>query len=122
MALRLPGPGEPSGPEKEWLEGAARANGAVIAGRTADEAAGHWADRNPWGTPVLVGTHRPEQQPPGAAFVVLGGLTQALERARVATAGKQVHLMGAAQLLRQALAAGVVRADADRGPGGAGRC
>jgi dihydrofolate reductase len=84
------------------------ANGAVIAGRSTYEAAGHWGDKNPWGIPVFIVTHRPEEQPPGEDFLFAGSLPEALERAKAAAGSKQVHLMGGAQIIRQALAAGLV--------------
>ena len=42
--------GQATGVDKEWLEGALGANGAVVAGRGTYEAAGHWGDKNPWGS------------------------------------------------------------------------
>jgi dihydrofolate reductase len=53
-------------------------------------------------------THRPEEQPPGEDFLFAGSLPEALERAKAAAGSKQVHLMGGAQIIRQALAAGLV--------------
>jgi dihydrofolate reductase len=103
-----PGRGEPTGTDKEWLEEVLGANGAVVAGRGTYEAAGHWGDKNPWGIPVFVVTHRPEEQPPGDEFVFVDGLPEALEQARVAAGDKQVHIMGGAQIIRQALEAGMV--------------
>jgi len=103
-----PGRGEPTGVDKEWMEQVLGANGAVITGRGTYEAAGHWGDKNPWGIPVFVVTHRPEEQPPGDEFVFVGGLTEAIARARAAAGDKQVHVMGGGQIIRQALAAGVL--------------
>jgi dihydrofolate reductase len=103
-----PGRGEATGDDKAWLERVMGANGAVIAGRSTYEAAGHWGDKNPWGIPVFIVTHRPEEQPPGEDFLFAGSLPEALERAKAAAGSKQVHLMGGAQIIRQALAAGLV--------------
>ena len=103
-----PGRGEPTGVDKEWMDQVLGANGAVITGRGTYEAAGHWGDKNPWGIPVFVVTHRPEEQPPGDEFVFVGGLTEAIARARAAAGDKQVHVMGGGQIIRQALAAGVL--------------
>jgi dihydrofolate reductase len=103
-----PGRGEATGDDKAWLERVMGANGAVIAGRSTYEAAGHWGDKNPWGIPVFIVTHRPEEQPPGEDFLFAGSLPEALERAKAAAGTKQVHLMGGAQIIRQALAAGLV--------------
>jgi len=103
-----PGRGEPTGVDKEWMDQVLGANGAVITGRGTYEAAGHWGDKNPWGIPVFVVTHRPEEQPPGDEFVFVGGLSEAIARARAAAGDKQVHVMGGGQIIRQALAAGVL--------------
>ena len=84
------------------------ANGAVIAGRGTYEAAGHWGDKNPWGIPTFVVTHRPEEQPAGEEFVFIGSLAEAMDRAVVVAGGKRVHVMGGAQILREALAARMV--------------
>lgn len=100
--------GQPSGTDKEWLEDVLGANGAVVAGRGTYEAAGHWGDKNPWGIPVFVVTHRPEEQPPGGEFIFVPGVAQGIERAKAAAGDKQVHVMGGAQVIRQALSAGLV--------------
>ena len=103
-----PGRGVPTGVDREWMEQVLGANGAVITGRGTYEAAGHWGDKNPWGIPVFVVTHRPEEQPPGDEFVFVGGLSEAIARARAAAGDKQVHVMGGGQIIREALAAGVL--------------
>lgn len=103
-----PGRGEPTGTDREWMEQVLGANGAVITGRNTYEAAGHWGDRNPWGIPVFVVTHRPEEQPPGDDFVFVDGVSRAVEQAAAAAGGKQLHIMGGGQVIRQALEAGLV--------------
>jgi dihydrofolate reductase len=103
-----PGRGEPTGEDKAWLEETIGANGAVIAGRGTYEAAGHWGDENPWGIPFFVVTHRPAEQPPAGDFVFVGSLAGAIDQAKAAAGEKQVHVMGGADLIRQALAAGLV--------------
>jgi dihydrofolate reductase len=103
-----PGRGEAAGEDRAWLEETMAANGAVIAGRGTYEAAGHWGDKNPWGIPVFVVTHRPREEPAGDEFRFAGSLTEAVERARTAAGGRQVHIMGGADLIRQALRAGLV--------------
>src|SRR5579862_5844208 len=100
--------GEPVGEDKAWLEETMSANGAVICGRTTYEAAGHWGDKNPWGIPVFVVTHRPEEQPLGDEFVFVSGVVEAIGRAAAAAGPKQVHVMGGGQVIRQALSAGLV--------------
>ena len=103
-----PGRGEPAGQDKAWLEDAMDANGAVIVGRGTYEAAGHWGGQNPWDVPLFVVTHRLEEQPPDGEFIFAGSLAEAVDRATEAAGGKQVHVMGGADLIRQALAAGLV--------------
>jgi len=103
-----PGRGEPVGEDKAWFEETLGANGAVIAGRGTYEAAGHWGGKNPWGIPVFVVTHRPAEQPPGGEFIFAGSLAEAIDRATAAAGGQRVHVMGGADLIRQALAAGLV--------------
>ena len=103
-----PGRGEPAGEDKAWLEETMDANGAVIAGRSTYEAAGHWGDKNPWGVPVFVVTHRPAEQPPSDDFAFVGSLAEAIDLAQAAAGDKQVHVMGGADLIRQTLTAGLV--------------
>ena len=79
---------------------------AVIAGRGTYEAAGRWGGKNPWGIPFFVVTHRPAGQPPGDGFVFAGSLAGAIDQARAAAGDKQVQVMGGADLIRRALAAG----------------
>ncbi|HAM00853.1 MAG TPA: deaminase [Acidimicrobiaceae bacterium] len=103
-----PGRGEPVGEDKAWLEAAMSSLGAVICGRATYEAAGHWGDENPWGIPVFVVTHRPEDQPPGDEFVFVGSMEEAIERAVAVAGDRAVHLMGGGDVIRQALEAGYV--------------
>jgi len=99
---------EPVGADRAWLEENLGANGAVVAGRGTYEAAGHWGDKNPWDIPCFVVTHRPEEQPPGDDFIFVGSLPEAIERAKTAAGDKQAHVMGGAQIIRQALSAALV--------------
>lgn len=98
--------GEPTGEDKAFLDDAVAETGAVIAGRGTYEAAGHWGDANPWDVPFFIVTHRPEDHPPGDDFTFLGGVAEAIERAKSAAGDKHVHVMGGAELIRQALAGG----------------
>jgi dihydrofolate reductase len=100
--------GEPTGEDKAWLEAALGSTGAVITGRGTYEAAGHWGDQNPWDVPAFVLTHRPEEQPSSGEIIFVDGLPEAIGRAREAAGDRQVHVMGGAQVIRQALAAGLV--------------
>src|SRR4051794_38167837 len=100
--------GEATGEDAEWLAGAMKRLGAVVAGRWTYEAAGHWGGENPWDVPLFVVTHRPEEEPEGRGFTFVSGVAQAVERARQAAGDKAVHVMGGADVIRQALAAGLV--------------
>jgi dihydrofolate reductase len=100
--------GDAAGEDAEWLSEMTSRIGAVVGGRWTYEAARHWGDENPWGLPVFIVTHRPEEEPEGGAFTFVSGVEEAVERARQAAGDKDVHVMGGADVLRQALAAGLV--------------
>jgi dihydrofolate reductase len=100
--------GGATGEDQEWLQEAMAGLGAVVAGRWTYEAADHWGDTNPWGVPFFIVTHRPEEQPSGDDFVFVDGLGEAVEQAKAAAGDKHVHVMGGADVIRQALAAGLV--------------
>ena len=100
--------GDATGEDARWLAETLAKIGAVVAGRWTYEAAEHWGDKNPWGVPVFIVTHRPEDQPPGGEFTFVDGVEDAVARAAEAAGGKDVHVMGGADLIRQSLAAGLV--------------
>ncbi len=100
--------GEAAGEDKAWLEQASANLGAVVGGRWTYEAADHWGGTNPWGVPFFVVTHRPEEEPEGAGFTFVDGVEAAVEQARAAAGEKDVQIMGGADTIRQALAAGLV--------------
>jgi dihydrofolate reductase len=100
--------GEPTGTDKELLGEAMARVGAVIGGRNTFEAAGAWGGQNPFGVPFFIVTHRPTDEPAGAGFSFVGSLDEALAKAREAAGGKDVHVMGGADVIRQALASGQV--------------
>lgn len=50
----------------------------MIAGRGTYEAAGHWGDTNPWGLPLFIVTHRPDEQPSTGEFTFVGTLAEAI--------------------------------------------
>jgi dihydrofolate reductase len=99
---------EPSGEDAAWLEEVTSRIGAVVGGRNTYEAARHWGGENPWGLPFFIVTHRPDEQPVGGGFTFVPGVAAAVERALHAASGKDVHVMGGADTIRQALAAGIV--------------
>jgi dihydrofolate reductase len=100
--------GEPSGEDAAWLESALGTVGAVVGGRWTYEAAGHWGGENPWGLPFFIVTHRPEEQPSGGGFRFVDGVEPAVAMAREAAGDRDVNIMGGADVLRQALDAGLV--------------
>ena len=99
---------EPSGEDAAWLEEVSSRVGAVVGGRWTYEAARHWGDKNPWGLPFFIVTHRPEEEPEGGEFTFVSGVEAAIDRAREAAGEKDVHVMGGAEIIRQALEAGIV--------------
>jgi dihydrofolate reductase len=100
--------GGPAGDDAAWLQDAVARIGAVVGGRWTYEAARHWGDENPWGLPFFIVTHRPEEQPPGDAFRFVSGVKEAVTQAIDAADGKDVNVMGGADVIRQALDAGLV--------------
>lgn len=99
--------GEMAGEDKAWMDEAMAGLGAIVGGRWTYEAADHWGGQNPWDVPFFIVTHHPEEQPDGA-FTFVNGVAQAIDRAKEAAGDKHVHVMGGADVIRQALAAGLV--------------
>jgi dihydrofolate reductase len=101
--------GEATGEDQAWLEQGMARSGAVVGGRWTYEASEHWGGSNPWGVPFFIVTHRPDEQPEDTAgFTFVNGVDTAVEQARAAAGDKDVHIMGGADTIRQALAAGLV--------------
>ncbi len=100
--------GKPAGDDAAWLAETSSRIGAVVGGRWTYEAAAHWGDKNPWGLPFFIVTHRPEDEPEGGGFTFVSGVAEAVRQAVDAAGGKDVHVMGGADLIRQALPAGYV--------------
>jgi len=100
--------GEATGADKEYLDtGMARA-GAIVVGRGMYEAAEAWGGQNPFGVPLFVVTHHPEDAPSEGGFTFVNGLDEAIDRARQAASGKDMSVGGGADVIRQALRAGFV--------------
>lgn len=100
--------GEAQGEDAEYLaEGMTRA-GAIVGGRGTYEAARHWGDENPFGVPMFIVTHHPEEEPDGGEFTFVDGVETAVEQAKEAAGDKDVSVMGGAEVIRQALSAGLV--------------
>jgi dihydrofolate reductase len=100
--------GKPTGPDKEYLDGAMGRAGAVVLGRNMYEAAEAWGGHNPFGVPLFVVTHRPADQPPDGGFTFVDGLDRAIAQAREAARAKDVSIGGGADVIRQALRADYV--------------
>ncbi|CAN5736466.1 dihydrofolate reductase family protein [soil metagenome] len=100
--------GEATGADKEFLDEGMARQGAVVGGRNTFEAAEAWGGSNPFGVPFFIVTHRPEDAPPDAGFTFVNGVDEAIARASEAANGKDVSVMGGADVIRQALRAGQV--------------
>src|SRR5215216_3282445 len=73
--------GEPAGEDAAFLNEVTARVGATVVGRNMYEAAEHWGDRNPFGVPVFVVTHRPDEEPDGGEFTFVGDFAEAIDRA-----------------------------------------
>jgi dihydrofolate reductase len=100
--------GLPEGEDAAYLNEMTARAGAIVVGRTMYEAAAHWGDKNPFGMPVFVVTHRPEEEPDTGEFRFVGGFEEAIDRAREAAGAKDVSIGGGADVIRQGLDAGIV--------------
>jgi dihydrofolate reductase len=100
--------GEPVGEDAEYLDAMTSRVGAVIIGRHMYEAAEHWGDKNPFGVPVFVVTHRPEEQPDMGEFSFVGSFEEAVDRAKEAARDKDVSIGGGADIIRQGLGTGII--------------
>lgn len=97
------------GPDKEFYDELVASFGAGVVGRGMYDAAGGWGGTNPFPGPLVVLTHRVEDQPPAeAGFAFVSGLDEALTRAAELAADKDVAIGGGADVVRQVLAAGRV--------------
>jgi len=97
------------GPDREYFASITAGVGAGVVGRGMYDAAGAWGGTNPFPGPLVVLTHRTEDQPdPATGFVFIDGFAAALARARELAGDGDVSLGGGADLIRQGLAAGVV--------------
>ena len=100
--------GEATGADKEFLDGGIARVGAIVGGRNTYEAAEAWGGQNPFPAPFFIVTHRPEEAPADAGFTFVDGVDEAIAQAREAAGGKDVFVMGGADVIRQALRAGHV--------------
>src|ERR687883_542059 len=98
----------PTGEAAAWLDDVIAKVGGVVGGRWTYEAADGWGGENPWQLPFFIVTHRPEEEPSGGAFTFVSGVEEAVERAKEAAGDKDVLVLGGADVIRQALAGGLV--------------
>ena len=99
--------GEATGEDRAVLDEAIARIGAVVGGRGTYEAAEHWGGSNPFGVPFFIVTHRPDDES-DAGFVFVGSIEEGVARAADAAADRDVSVMGGADVIRQALGAGLV--------------
>jgi dihydrofolate reductase len=114
--------GGEAGPDDEIMAESIGSAGAVVMGRRMfsggagpweddPNADGWWGDEPPFGVPVFVVTHhRREALTLGATtfHFVTGGVESAVEQARTAAADRRVGVGGGAEVIGQALDAGLV--------------
>jgi dihydrofolate reductase len=101
--------GTMSGADREFHESVVSELGAGICGRGMYDAAGAWGGTNPFDGTLVVLTHRTQDAPdPETGFVFIDGFEAALERARADAGGRGIAISGGADVIRQALRAGVV--------------
>lgn len=97
------------GADREFFETLTAGLGCAVVGRGMYDAAGAWGGTNPFPGPLVVLTHRTEDQPdPSSGFVFVDGFDAAMRQARELAGDGAVSLGGGADTIRQGLAAGVV--------------
>jgi dihydrofolate reductase len=103
-------PGAGMGPEdRAFFEELTAGVGAGVIGRGMYDAAEAWGGTNPFGGPLYVVTHRVEDQPDeSAGFRFVSGVEEGVAAAREAAGGQHVAISGGADVIRQALSAGLV--------------
>lgn len=101
---------DPAGPD--LLDDALFATaGAVVTSRKIYDGMNGWGDTGFYRMPVFVLTHRPRDvvvKGDTTFTFVTGGIESAITQARAAAGEKNVHIMGGASIIQQALAAGLV--------------
>jgi dihydrofolate reductase len=98
-----------SGADREFFEELVATLGAGVCGRGMYDSSGAWGGTNPFGGPLFVLTHRLGDAPdPSTGFVFVDDLTTAMRQATDAAAGRNVGIGGGADVIRQALGAGLV--------------
>ncbi|SCG44676.1 Dihydrofolate reductase [Micromonospora echinaurantiaca] len=95
--------------DRAYYDALLEGTSAGLCGRGMYDNAGAWGGRNPFGGTLVVLTHRTADQPdPGTGFLMVDGFEEALAEARRAAGDGAVAIGGGADVIRQALRAGVV--------------
>jgi dihydrofolate reductase len=98
-----------SGADREYFEAVTEGLGAGIVGRGMYDAAGQWGGTNPFPGPLVVLTHRLDDVlPEDSGFVYSGDFDDAVARAHELAGGGVIAFGGGADVVRQALRAGIV--------------
>lgn len=98
-----------SGEDRAFYQGVVANLGAGICGRGMYEAAGAWGGTNPFGSTLLVLTHRLQDAPPSdTGFRFVDDLAVAVKLAHEVAGDRDIGFVGGADLIRQALAGGFV--------------
>ncbi len=101
--------GAMSGEDKVFYDALVANLGAGICGRSMYDAAGAWGGTNPFGSTLLVLTHRVHEAPgPESGFRFVGDFETAVGLAREAAGDRDLGFVGGADTIRQALARGLV--------------
>jgi dihydrofolate reductase len=103
--------GGEAGRDSDALDEAVKATGAVIVGRRMFDNAHGWGEEPPFHVPVFVLTHRgrePLVKSDTTFTFVTDGIESAVEQAKAAAGEKDVSIGGGADIIRQALEAGLV--------------
>jgi dihydrofolate reductase len=101
----------PAGADKEYLDQLFGSAGAWVAGRAMHDGIDGWGDDPGFGVPLYIVTRRPHPTvvKGNTTFeFVTDGAATALAKAKAAADGKNVIVMGGANLLNQYLAAGEI--------------
>ena len=95
--------------DRAYFDALLEGTSAGLCGRGMYDSAGAWGGRNPFGGTMVVLTHRTADQPdPSTGFLMVDGFDEALAAARRAAGDGGVAIGGGADIIRQALTAGVV--------------
>lgn len=104
----------PADPETALVGEREAETGAYVLGRRMYDSAGDgWSEESPYRTPVYVVTNRPHdpvELKDGTTFhfVTAGGVPEAVRLAKAAAGGRKAYVSGGAEIVRQALSAGLI--------------